>query len=226
MKTNNLINLFRLYWIENKKMLFLFSLVVFLFYLLLTGIVYYSAQYYKVRIRYELAMLGMFFLLFQIKTIMVTSTNYNYMILSAKTVDKWILSLFIYVFVTFLICFSSTVLGQVLGGYLAYWLGHDGNIALEIIYNQQDLLQNFCFFFLVQGVILFLFLTKSLLRPFSQMTVNNKIILLILFLSFALSIKFMPFLVDNQDITGWIALVVGGLFWIMNYFVIKNKELK
>ncbi len=215
----NIVKLLGLYWAENKKILLFYSLGLFLYNMVLYGV------FYEGRIRYDFFLFGMFFLMVQSKTLIVSSTNYNHILLSVKPIEKWIVSVFVYVFVAFIIIFSMTVLGQVMGRYLVYWIKSDVN-ALNFVYKKESIVLETCFFVLVQAVFLFLFVTKTFATPFSKMTKRNKIILFVYFLSLVLIVMFIPTIARSKEITGATALLLGVILWIANYFEIKKQELK
>ncbi len=225
MKTNNLINLFRLYWIENKNMLILFSLTIFLFNLVIESWFFFELRHHEILLMSKVGLFaGMIFLFYQRKSIAISTTLYNNIILSVRAIDKWIVSFFINIIVAFSISLLFSFLGQFMGVYLLQLLR--GSIIHININFSFDLFE-MAILFWAQSALAFLFLAMLSAKSLSVFTVKNWKIIAIILLSYFILIQSVSFeFMRPQVMRVLLDFIVGIVFWIANYFIIKNKQLK
>lgn len=232
MKLKNIINLLRLYWLENRRILLLLSLGIFLLNIVIESWFYFGVRDHQIKIVSPLSLMFFLFLpLYYRKTVAIPTTRYSDMILSARPIEKWVVSFFIIVPTTYIICFLFPFLGQLSGAYFVSWLRYNDNINIELMnLKDREIVDLFTINFWALSAIVFLLLKMSSAKSLVEITTKNWKAILIVFLSYVVLWESILLLRLFEMYTFFMKIVVllllGTAFWIANYFVIKNKQLK
>ncbi len=222
----NLKKLFSLYWVENKRVLGVFVLVLFFFNVIIEAWFYFPWEEHEVKIFSPVALtFSIFFLIYHRKTIAMPTNRYSDMMLSVRVIDKWIVNVFVCVVLNFILCSVVSFLGQLFGGYLVSFLkgesGENVNIILTTL-KLEFLVSEMGLVIWMISVIIFASLKMSFGNSFPNMIEKNWKEILIIFLSYTL----LWHSVGGLVMRGIDDAVIGACFIIANYFVIKRKELK
>ncbi len=237
MKTfSNLKKLFSLYWVENKRMLGLFSLALFFFNVVIETLFYFPWKEHEVKVFSPIAFtFSIFFLIYHRKTIAMPTNRYSDMMLPVRAIDKWIVNVLVSVFLNFILCSVVTFLGQLFSGYLISFLKGEGGENVNIILTTlkyEYLINEMGLVIWMISIIIFASLKMSFGNSFPNMVERNWKAILIIFLSYALlwhsigGFLMFGYSVDVLLIRGANNAIIGVCFIIANYFVIKRKELK
>ncbi len=236
MKTNNLINLFRLYWLENKKNIFLFVGITFLLIwgvlVVLFGSGIINGHMLGIAIYYDVLnvlvdfmfLWAIIFMGIQSEKTILKPIKQDYMMLSVSSVQKtlfyfFITSVFLYIIVFFAYLLSINLFKNISHTFFSVQIVGFNFEEITFISLSKSIVK----FFLIQSIIVTLLIVlkkKIPLKYISILFVFFTFILFIVTIGTFYRYK-LPF---NESFFAYISLIV--LFWIANYFLLKKRQLK
>ncbi len=232
MKTNNLINLFRLYLLENKKNIFLFVGITFL--LIWIFIVKVSSQPYQFGGTLFFGVLNIWIVLFMIlqsKQSILKPINKNYLTLPVSSETKWMFLFILTSILVYIVVFITHFLALEIGNlYLKEYNVVFEPIRFEVI-TFKKLFQSILSVFSMQGLLVTGFLVfkrfpvlKSYIIYILTLIVFGVVLYYILGDNLISGVGNGSFRIDDKDIT--VSIIQSVLFWTLNYFLLKKRQLK
>ncbi len=225
----NVKKLLGLYWAEKKNVVFFFWLGVFLFYVFLSSVPFYGQEYHHIRIKLDFYLLGLLFILYQRKSILIPTDKKETIMLSVKPIEKWIVQFLVGYILVFVLSFVGKNLGEITGVNLIRLLRYGDKIEYGFWFAQKDvLLFNATIFFFLQSLFCFISMAAT---PRIKTWTNMKAVdyLLIIFTFLVYWVVFQSFgikITDNMYSKIVINITLTLLFLVVNYYLIKRKELK
>ncbi len=240
------VNLLRLYWIENKIITLLFPVLIFVLYVLFPMFFFGSVAQPKEITTYHngniqtvgtydhttefgiILLWSAIFMLIQSRKSILKPIRQNYLTLSVSTEGKVLFLFLVTSLLVYFVAFITQLLSiEILNGFIKWYYG-DGFVVAhfeEITFKK--LLKSFLEVASMQGLLVTGFLLFKRMPVLKTYLLSILFSLLVTMISRYLIVENVFYQVKlNFNLMNKIPYVIFVVFWTLNYFLLKKRQLK